>query len=159
MTPAEELPDLPPGPFVYVRRVRWGECDPAKIAYTGNIPGMALEAVEDWVKACTGADWYVGHLDQGIGTPFVHLSCDFTAPITPRHDLVCHLTVERLGRASVATRVEALQDGRLCLKARYVFACVDAESMKPIPIPPAIRARMRRFAEAQGRDFEDAAGG
>ena len=59
----------------------------------------------------------------------------------------------------MATRVEASQDGRLCLKARYVFACVDAESMRPIPIPPAIRARMRRFAEGQGRDFEDAGGG
>lgn len=87
--PARPFPLCPPGPL--------GDCDPAKIAYTGKIPAMALEAVEDWVKVCCGADWYECNLDLGYGTPFVHLSCDFQSPITPLYELLFQLVVESLG--------------------------------------------------------------
>lgn len=33
-------------PFVWQRRVGFGDCDPAQIAYTGRIPDFALEAID-----------------------------------------------------------------------------------------------------------------
>jgi 4-hydroxybenzoyl-CoA thioesterase len=33
-------------PFVHRIRVRWADCDPASIAYTGQLPRFALEAIE-----------------------------------------------------------------------------------------------------------------
>ena len=150
-----DLPEIPPGPFRHARRVRWGDCDPAKIAYTGKIPAMALEAVEDWVKACCGADWFQCNLDLGYGTPFVHLSCDFQSPITPRHELHFQLVVEYLGSSSVAVRLEGRQDDKICLRGRYVFTFVEAGSFAPIAIPPEIRARMAGFADRQGSPWEN----
>ena len=145
--PARPFPLCPPGPL--------GDCDPAKIAYTGKIPAMALEAVEDWVKACCGADWYECNLDLGYGTPFVHLSCDFQSPITPRYELLFQLVVESLGSSSVAIRLEGAQGGKTCLRGRYVFTFVEAGSFAPIPIPPAIRLRMAGFADRQGSPWEN----
>ncbi|MGA1761049.1 MAG: acyl-CoA thioesterase, partial [Paracoccaceae bacterium] len=29
-------------------RVSWGDCDPARIVYTGKLPAMALEAINGW---------------------------------------------------------------------------------------------------------------
>jgi len=34
--------------FIHRIRVRWADCDPASIAYAGQIPRFALEAIEAW---------------------------------------------------------------------------------------------------------------
>ena len=39
-----------PDTFVHEIRVGWGDCDPAKIAYTGRLPAFALEAIDAWVS-------------------------------------------------------------------------------------------------------------
>ena len=37
--------------FTHEIRVGWGDCDPARIAYTGHIPGWALQAIDAWWEA------------------------------------------------------------------------------------------------------------
>jgi 4-hydroxybenzoyl-CoA thioesterase len=77
------------GIFTHTIRVGWGDCDPARIAYTGRLPAFALEAIDAWWEHHLGGGWYQMELDHGIGTPFVHMSLDFRAPVTPRHRLEC----------------------------------------------------------------------
>ena len=72
--------------FIHEIRVGWGDCDPARIAYTGRLPAFALEAIDAWWEHQLGGDgWYQMELDRGTGTPFVHMSIDFRSPVTPRH--------------------------------------------------------------------------
>jgi len=48
-------------------RVSWGDCDPARIAYTGNIPAWALEAINGWWEAHLDGDgWFQMELDRGF---------------------------------------------------------------------------------------------
>jgi len=47
------------GAFIYEHYVAWGECDPAQIAYTANIPKWGLLAVEHWYRSLIGYDWYM----------------------------------------------------------------------------------------------------
>ena len=54
-------------PFRHSIRVRWGDCDPAKIAYTPNIPAWAIQAIEEWWKHHAGVDWYEINLDHHVG--------------------------------------------------------------------------------------------
>ena len=35
-------------PFVHFVRVGWGDCDPARIAFTGRLAAFALEAIDAW---------------------------------------------------------------------------------------------------------------
>ena len=146
--------DLPAGPFVHDHPLGWGDADPAQIAYTANIPGWGLRALEAWYKACLGCNWFEMTMDFGVGTPFVHLTCDFVAPITPRMPLRCTVTVDRLGRSSIGHRLEGGQDGRVCFRAGFVAAFVDSVRMKAIRIPPVMRDNIERFADRQGTPWE-----
>ena len=121
-------------------RVAWGDCDPAKIAYTARIPAWALDAINAWWEEHLGGGWYQMEMDMGFGTPFVHMDLDFRSPITPRNRLICKVGPTRLGSSSIAFRVEGYQDGILCFEGNFVCVFIVAGSMATQPAPPNVRA-------------------
>lgn len=123
-------------------KVRWSDCDPAKIAYTGRIPYFALEAIDSWWEHFVGQDWFRMNVDKDIGTPFVHLSVDFRSPVTPRHPLVCQVDLIRLGSSSVRFRVTGRQDGTICFEGEFVEVFVAAEAHEKIAVPDDIRPKL-----------------
>ena len=127
-------------PFVHVIRVSWADCDPALIAYTGHIPGFALEAIDVWWEHHVGIDWYRLNVDHGLSTPFVHLDIDFRSPVTPRHPLQCTVDLVKLGNSSVTFAVGGVQDERLCFESRFVCVFVETRTLAKMPIPSEIRA-------------------
>ncbi|MHA6262923.1 acyl-CoA thioesterase [Arenibacterium sp. CAU 1754] len=129
-----------PVPFEHEIRVTWGDCDPARIAYTGRLPEFALQAINAWWEHHLDGDgWYQMELDRGFGTPFVHLSLDFRSPVTPRHRLMCEVAPVRLGEKSIEFRVLGRQDGILCFEGRFVCVFVVAGTVNSQPAPPDIR--------------------
>lgn len=145
----------PPGPFVHSITVGWGDCDPAQIAYTANVLSWGMKALEAWCNLCLGVNWFELNMNHGIGTPFVHMSYDFTAPITPRATLECTVYVHRIGRSSLHHIVEGQQSGRLCFNGKMTSVFVTASKMKPIPIPPNMRQSIQLYAAGQGRELEE----
>jgi acyl-CoA thioesterase FadM len=117
-------------------RVRWGDCDPAAIAYTPRIPAWALEAIEAWWEHHAGIDWYHINIDRDLGTPFVHMNLDFRSPVTPRHILECEVILKRLGSRAVTHRVCGRQNGVLCFEGDFVAVFVHSKTMVP-RTPPA----------------------
>ena len=129
-----------PEPFTHEIRVGWGDCDPARIAYTANIPAWALEAIEAWWEHLLGGPgWYHVEFDLGWGTPFVHMELDFRAPITPRHRLICTVTPTRLGTSSITIRVTGSQADRLCFEGAFVCVFIRAGSLEKRDVPPEVR--------------------
>ncbi|WP_299208063.1 thioesterase family protein [uncultured Tateyamaria sp.] len=127
--------------FEHEIRVTWGDCDPAKIAYTGRLPWFALDAINAWWEAHLGGDgWYQLELDRNIGTPFVHMSMDFRSPVTPRHRLICSVRPSRLGEKSVTFRVDGHQNGVLCFEGTFTCVFVIADQFKSCSAPPELRA-------------------
>lgn len=128
-------------PFVHEIRVAWGDCDPAKIVYTARIPWFALDAINAWWEHYTdGNGWYQMELDRNFGTPFVHMSLDFRAPITPRHRLMCEVWPVKLGDTSIEFHVDGRQDGVLCFEGRFVSVFMTADTFKRQSPPDDIRA-------------------
>ncbi|MBQ4823356.1 MULTISPECIES: acyl-CoA thioesterase [unclassified Leisingera] len=126
--------------FEHEIRVGWGDCDPARIAYTGRLPVFALEAIDAWWEHHLGGDgWYQMELDRGTGTPFVHMSIDFRSPVTPRHRLKCEVWPSALGGKSVTFRVKARQDGVLCFEGKFVCVFIAPESFTAKPAPEDYR--------------------
>ncbi len=125
--------------FIHPIRITWGDCDPAKIAYTGNIPGWALDAINAWWEEHLGEGWYQMELDLNVGTPFVRLEMDFRSPITPRHRLLCHVWPERLGKTSITFRVDGEQDDTLCFEGRFTCVFIEARAFRKQPPPKQIR--------------------
>jgi len=126
--------------FRYDIGIGWGDCDPAKIVYTANIPGYALKAINAWWEHHLDGDgWFQLELDRNIGTPFVHMSLDFKSPITPRHKLNCDVWPARLGETSIDFRVDGLQDGVLCFEGRFTCVFIVASEFKKQAPPKEIR--------------------
>ena len=126
--------------FLHRIRVRWADCDPARIAFTGRIPLFALEAIEAWWEAKIGMDWYRMNVDRDMGAPFVHLTMDFRRPVTPRHPLICEVRLIRLGRSSVRFAVRGQQDGKTCFEGEFVEAFVEAGAHRKQAVPSDIRS-------------------
>jgi 4-hydroxybenzoyl-CoA thioesterase len=131
--------------FVHTIQVRWADCDPALIAYTGRLPCFALEAIDAWWAAHVGSDWYALNLDHNMGTPFVHLDLDFRSPVTPRHSLECTVVPTRLSPKSITFRVSGHQDGTLCFEGNFVCAFVAADAFKSAPPPETIFKALERL--------------
>ncbi|PLX39150.1 MAG: acyl-CoA thioesterase [Hyphomicrobiales bacterium] len=125
--------------FEHEIRVTWGDCDPARIAYTGRLPMFALDAINAWWEHHGGAGWYQMEIDQNLGTPFVSMNMSFRSPVTPRHRLMCAVRPNRLGETSVGFRVEGRQDGQLCFEGDFVCVFTVADAFKKTPPPQRIR--------------------
>ena len=133
----------PPGKvFTHRIKVRWADCDPARIAYTGRIPYFALEAIDAWWESNIGEGWFGMNVDRGVGSPFVHLSMDFRSPVTPRHELLCVVRLIRVGESSVRFSVIGSQNGIVCFEGEFVEVTVDSSTNTKIPIPDSIRTRL-----------------
>ena len=126
-------------------RIRWADCDPASIAFTGRIPYFALEAIVAWWEEHLGHDWYEMNVDKDIGAPFVHLSIDFRAPVTPRHILDCCVRLIKVGESSVRFSVVGRQDDAVCFKGEFVEVLTASAAHKKMPFPDAMRAKLLTF--------------
>lgn len=136
----------PPAAYEHEIRVTWADCDPAKIAYTGRIPGFALDAINGWWEAHLGeAGWFHLEIDRNIGTPFVHMTIDFHAPITPRHRLVCKVRPVRLGNSSIEFSVDGYQNNIQCFRGRFVNVFVVADQFAKQQVPPDIRTLVEPY--------------
>lgn len=125
--------------FEHEIRVTWGDCDPAKIVYTGRLPWFALDAINAWWEHHLGDDWYRMELDRNMGTPFVHMSLNFRSPVTPRHRLKLNVWPTKLGETSIGFRVEAFQDSVLCFDGDFVNVFTIADAFKKTTPPQEIR--------------------
>jgi len=135
-----------PAPFEHIIRVTWGDCDPARIAYTARLPWFALDAINAWWEAHLDGDgWYQLELDRNVGTPFVHMSLDFRSPVTPRHRLICEVWPAKLGSSSIEFRVDGRQDDELCFEGRFVCVFTIADKFESRPAPPDIRQVVEPF--------------
>ena len=126
--------------FSHEIRVSWGDCDPAQIAYTARLPWFALDAINAWWEHHLGGGWYQMEFDRGVGTPFVSMSMNFRAPVTPRHRLICTVWPNRLGQTSVGFHVDGHQDGTLCFDGDFVSVFIKAGQLRKHPPPDDIRA-------------------
>jgi acyl-CoA thioesterase FadM len=128
-------------PFVHTRRIRWGESDPARIAYTARFLDFAMDAIEAFFTDRLGASFYEFNVDMGSGTPFVRVELDFRSPVTPRDTLETAVRIAKLGGSSVTFLVTGRVGDRVAYEGRLVCAFVETTGarMKPIPIPPAFR--------------------
>ncbi|MCP5426312.1 MAG: acyl-CoA thioesterase [Gammaproteobacteria bacterium] len=133
-------------PYTYRRRIHWSHTDAAHIVYTVRFFDYAMEAIENWFQDVVSLDWYRLNLDLHMGTPFVHIDMDFKAPLTPRHDLLVTVEVERLGDKSLSFKVFGKRSDEVdSFEARFTCCMVDNRSMTPISVPERMRNDIQNY--------------
>ena len=125
--------------FSFDRELRFGDCDPSGIAYFPSYLNILNGVVEEF-WAGIGFRWPELITVRKIGTPTVHLTCDFSKPSTFGDRLTFDLRIGRVGRASLhLAHVVSGSDG-VRWKARQILAATSLVDHHAIPWPDDVRA-------------------
>ncbi len=124
--------------------VRFGDLDPAGIAYYPRLVNFLHESFEDFFVGHVGRP-YPEVYREGVGFPTVKIEMDFVSPVRYGDHVDVQVTVERIGRSSVQLRYEAAVAGRPVFRARNVAVAVDMRTFRAMPMPEWLR---ERFAAA-----------
>lgn len=133
--------------FRLERTVAFGDCDPAGIVYTARILDYCLGAIEEfWKSVLDGKSWYEMNVDLDRGTPFVNVSLDFAAPVTPRGKLDLAVRVLRVGGTSVTFEVSGRQGPTESFRGALTCVVVQKGAMRKVAPDDWILDRVRAFA-------------
>ena len=127
--------------FSFARELRFGDCDPSGIAYFPSYLNILNGAVEEFWTAI-GFPWQELITVRKIGTPTVHLSCDFSRPSRFGDRLTFALRIGKVGGASL--HLEHVISGAegIRWRARQILAATSLVDHHAIPWPDDVRAAL-----------------
>jgi len=124
--------------FSFERELRFGDCDPSGIAYFPSYLNILNGVVEEF-WATIGFPWPGLMTVRKIGTPTVHLTCDFSRPSVFGDLLTFNLRIGRVGRASLRlAHIVSGTDG-MRWQARQTVTATSLADHHAIPWPEDIR--------------------
>ena len=118
--------------------VRFGDLDPAGIAYYPNLVNYLHESFEDFFAGHVGKS-YPEVFRDGIGFPTVKVEMEFLSPVHYGDQVDVAVTVERLGNTSVQMGYVGSVKGRLVFKAKNTAVVVNMRTFRPTPLPQWLR--------------------
>ena len=121
--------------------VRFGDLDPAGIAYYPNLVNYLHEAFEDFFRGHVGRP-YPELYREGLGFPTVKLEVEYLRPVQYGDQVDVAVVVEHVGRSSVRLRYEASVQGRPVFTGRNVVVTVNLKSFETLPVPDWLRERL-----------------
>jgi 4-hydroxybenzoyl-CoA thioesterase len=133
--------------FSFDRELRFGDCDPSGIAYFPSYLNILNGVVEDF-WATIGFPWPELITVRKIGTPTVHLTCDFSRPSKFGDLLTFKVRIGRVGRASLhLEHVISGADG-MRWRARQILAATSLVDHHANPWPDDVRAALEAHLSA-----------
>jgi 4-hydroxybenzoyl-CoA thioesterase len=128
------------------RTLRFGDCDPAGIAYFPRYLDLLNGVVEEW-WGTIGFPWTELFGRRRIGLPTVRCELDFTAPGRMGDLLEFGLGVARLGRRSLTLQHDIRRDQTPLWRAIQVVVATGLEDHRAIDWPDDLRAAIIAFRE------------
>ena len=128
--------------FRHRQQIRFSHCDPGGIVYFPHYFEMMYEAVEDWFDATIDPNLESTLRQQGAGFPTVNTQCDFLKPSRVGDTMEIEISVARLGRSTIEFLVSGKVGGEERLRARHLLALVSLGTLRALPIPGAMRAKI-----------------
>jgi 4-hydroxybenzoyl-CoA thioesterase len=139
-------PALEPGQiFVHDQLIRFSHCDPAGIVYYPAFLDLAHATKEDWFTYGLGYSHFDLINQRRIGTPTVHLQCDFSRAVEMGSTLRYELRVVKVGASSVQYSLAGRVDGEPCLKILQTIAFMHLDRRRAVPIPDDLRPRIESY--------------
>ncbi len=126
--------------------IRFHHCDPAAIVFYPQYFVLFQELVEDWFAEGLGIDYaeFIGV--HRVGLPMAKIECEFLAPSRMGDTLSLDLAVERIGTTSIVLGVRGSVGDQPKVRATLHLVHVSLASLRPVPVPPELRAGMMRFS-------------
>jgi 4-hydroxybenzoyl-CoA thioesterase len=133
--------------FEATRVLRFGDCDPAGIAYYPRYFDLLNGVVEDWWIAM-GHPWKVLFGERRIGLPTVRFEVDFRAPAFLEDELRFTLSVKRIGGKSVALDHVVQRGATTLWHCAQTLVVTSLDTHRSIAWPDDLRAALVSFQES-----------
>lgn len=137
---------MPGRKFCWPVRVYWEDTDGGGIVYYANYLKFLERARSEWLRAL-GVDQAALQRAERIQFAVVEAQVRYRRPARYDDLLAVTAAVEGWRGASVAFAQEIRrggEDGELLVEATIRAACLDADTLKPRPLPPRLLEELRR---------------
>jgi len=134
-------------PLVIERRVRWADCDPAGVVYTGRFTEYLLSTMSYVFDTLAGERQYFDWVKElGIDTPCKGLELEFHGALWPDDVFQMHCSVPAVRRSSFDVRVEAQQaDGRRIFSGLFSPICIRRGVRERVAVPAALLEALQKL--------------
>lgn len=124
--------------FSWPLRVYWEDTDAGGVVFYANYLKFFERARTEWLRAL-GVEQ--GALREATGAIFVVAEVQLRYVASARLDDALRITVQVLeqGAASMVVAQQAWRGEQLLCEGRIRIGCVDAQSLRPQRMPPAVR--------------------
>jgi 4-hydroxybenzoyl-CoA thioesterase len=133
--------------FEATRVLRFGDCDPAGIAYYPRYFDLLNGVVEDWWISM-GVPWKVLFGVRHIGLPTVRFEVDFRAPAFLEDELRFSLSIKRIGSKSVELDHVVQRSMTTLWQCAQTLVATSLDTHRSIAWPDDLRAALVSFQEA-----------
>jgi 4-hydroxybenzoyl-CoA thioesterase len=135
-------------PFTVRRRVRFGACDPAGVAYTAQFSEYAVSAMDLFLSELLDGP-YLKRLGT-VQTPIKALSFVFLAPLRPNDEFDMVVSVREIRTHTFVLGI----DGAM-VSGTPIFECVMApicisSTRRSVAIPAKLRAALTTYQQQAG---------
>lgn len=133
--------------FEATRVLRFGDCDPAGIAYYPRYFDLLNGVVEDWWISM-GVPWRTLFGERRIGLPTVRFEVDFRAPAFLEDELRFTLSIRRIGGKSIELEHLVQRGATTLWQCAQTLVATSLDSHRSIPWPDDLRAALVSFQES-----------
>lgn len=127
--------------FTLPVRVYFEDTDAGGVVYYANYLKFCERARTEWLRT-TGLAQNRLAAEQGIIFVVRSVEADYLRPAVLDDMLEIVTSLDKLGRASLDFAQQAQRDGQTLFEARITIACVGRDTLRPTPIPSAVRAQL-----------------
>lgn len=128
------------GTFKIPVRVYWEDTDAGRVVYYASYLKFLERARTEWLREL-GIDQVQLLREERLQFVVVEANVRYHRPARFDDELVVSVTLESMRGASIAMGQEVRRAGELLVSATVRAACIDAETLKPRPLPRALTAK------------------
>ena len=136
----------PNSSFVHRRIVRFGECDPAGVAYYPVFFNWFHQAMEACFEEFIGEPY--AQVIRTVGFPAVHTETQFQRPLAVGEHIQVAVSIASLGTSSVTWRFDIFNaSGQIAAVGRVKTVCIAVTEgefkFASVPVPETIRSALQ----------------
>ncbi len=136
-------------PFVLRQTVKWSDCDPAGVVYTGRFVEYVTTTFRAFLAHILDGNIEAYVARYGVDFPAKAISFVFDASLRPDDRFDVEVRVAGIRNTTFECEFACTLAGKPCFTARMTTICVSPSERKAIRVPEGLRAKLVPFlAEA-----------
>lgn len=136
-------------PLVVYKRVRWADCDPAGVVFTGKFSEYLLLAIGYVFSELAQGDYMQWTRTLGVDTPCKGMDLAFHRALWPEDEFLMTCQIGAIREHSYDIVVEAAAtDGTPIFSGRFSPICIRRDARRRTDIPTPLRSALERMQTA-----------